>query len=431
MASRSSHPLIDIGANLADPVYKGCYHGKAAHAPDLEIVLERAKSAGVGHCILTCGCKTDFDEASEILAELLPSEPRGEDALGGEPIDGRRLHSGESDGVEQGGMRSDSHPNPLRPPASCPSDRAALSCSRSAHAAKLLPRLYNQFLTRTIGFHPTRSNEFLSVAENGRWLRDLFAQTGQDSGKTRDAIHARLLQLNIVALGEFGLDYDRLHFSPKEAQKRAFREQLEVFYPVINIMPLFLHSRNCADDFLAILKGFMQEKALRSLKGVVHSYTGGIDEAKECLALGLDIGINGCSLKTQEELEVVAALPLSRLHVETDCPWCEIRRTHASYAHLSESNQQLLRAAVKKEAYKVLAAESPAGPPTKGPGCACSSSCPAGVKSRMEPMHILGVVDVIAAVSRDPCLSGKTPEERREAVAWQVSENSLRLFFGL
>src|SRR5690606_33923150 len=65
--------------------------------------------------------------------------------------------------------------------------------------------------------------------------------------------------------------------------------------------------------------------------GVVHSFTGTYDEMKELVDLGFYIGVNGCSLKTDENLEVVREIPNDRLLLETDAPWCEIRRTHASY----------------------------------------------------------------------------------------------------
>ena len=45
-------------------------------------------------------------------------------------------------------------------------------------------------------------------------------------------------------------------------------------------------------------------------------------------------GVNGCSLKTEENLEVVGGIPLDRLLLETDSPYCEIRATHAGVRHV-------------------------------------------------------------------------------------------------
>lgn len=95
-------------------------------------------------------------------------------------------------------------------------------------------------------------------------------------------------------------------------------------------LPMYLHSRNTDGDFVRIVK----ENRSRFPTGVVHSFTGTAEEVKEFIDLDLFIGLNGCSLKTQENLDVVKTIPLDRIMLETDCPYCDIRNSHAGSKHV-------------------------------------------------------------------------------------------------
>ena len=83
-------------------------------------------------------------------------------------------------------------------------------------------------------------------------------------------------------------------------------------------LPLFLHSRAAGEDFERLIAAKLPKLPKR---GLVHSFTGTVEEMNGLVALGLDIGVNGCSLKTEENLEVVKAIPLDRIQIETDGPW--------------------------------------------------------------------------------------------------------------
>ncbi|KAH0534143.1 hypothetical protein FGG08_007269, partial [Glutinoglossum americanum] len=120
----------------------------------------------------------------------------------------------------------------------------------------------------------------------------------------------------LLAFGELGLDYDRLHLSPRPTQLQYFTAQLDIAAQVG--LPLFLHSRAAHADFVGALAGVLDRLPRR---GVVHSFTGTREEMLELVGMGFDVGVNGCSMKTPENAAVVRDIPLERIQLETDGPW--------------------------------------------------------------------------------------------------------------
>ncbi|KAF2256312.1 deoxyribonuclease tatD [Trematosphaeria pertusa] len=231
----------------------------------------------------------------------------------------------------------------------------------------------------TVGVHPCSAKHFDSYPGGPSALlsalKDL-ALSAKASG-------------HVVAFGEIGLDYDRLFLTVKETQLKYFEAQLDVAVEVQ--LPLFLHMRAAADDFERLLRDRLGELPKR---GLVHSFTGTVEEMLGVVGMGFDIGVNGCSMKTEENIEVVRQIPLTHLQIETDGPWCEMRPSHASAAYLTDAPP--LPRAVKKEKF------------AKG----------LMVKGRNEPATIPHVAHAIAKIK------GVTVEEVCEA-AWR---NSIKMF---
>lgn len=119
-----------------------------------------------------------------------------------------------------------------------------------------------------------------------------------------DVISEGLAAGKLVAYGEFGLDYDRLQFCDRDTQLLYFARQFNLASK--HRLPLFMHMRAACADFVRVLgeQACMTDGTIRG--GVVHSFTGSWSEAEQILLNSrLAIGVNGCSLKTEENLEVV------------------------------------------------------------------------------------------------------------------------------
>ena len=121
----------------------------------------------------------------------------------------------------------------------------------------------------------------------------------------------------IVAVGECGLDYDRM-YSPREKQLSVFRSLIQAAEDLNK--PLFLHEREAEKDFISCFSGH-QDICHRS---VVHCFTGNRQMAEKLISMGFYIGITGwmCDKRRADDLRgAVTAIPLDRIMIETDAPY--------------------------------------------------------------------------------------------------------------
>jgi TatD DNase family protein len=130
-----------------------------------------------------------------------------------------------------------------------------------------------------------------------------------------DFIRKHIPEKEVVAIGEIGLDY-YYKKSSVEAQKKAFREQLDL--AVETNMPIEIHTRDAEADTVEILNDYKGR-----VKGLIHCFTGTQWLAEKGLDLGYNISFSGVvTFKNAESLrEVCKYVPLDRIHVETDAPF--------------------------------------------------------------------------------------------------------------
>lgn len=126
----------------------------------------------------------------------------------------------------------------------------------------------------------------------------------------------------VVAFGETGFDF--YHMQNKDKQK-IINLQSAVLLEHLNLteklnIPVILHCRDAYAEMLDFL-----QKNRQNIKGVLHCYSGTLEQAKQYLKLGLYLGFTGIITFKNKSLDVlrqvVKETPLDKILVETDCPY--------------------------------------------------------------------------------------------------------------
>ena len=182
---------------------------------------------------------------------------------------------------------------------------AAVEAARAADVTTMI----------TVGCDRATSLAAIAVAEQ---FDDVWATVGlhpHDSVNGVETITDLFEHPRVIAVGECGLDFHYDH-SPRDLQRVAFVEQIQLAHHLR--LPLIIHTREAWTETFDILRA---EGA--PPQTIFHCFTGGADEARQCLDFGGFVSFSGIvTFKTATDVQDAAKLcPADRLLIETDSPY--------------------------------------------------------------------------------------------------------------
>jgi len=195
----------------------------------------------------------------------------------------------------------------------------------TSQAAIELAEKFEEGVYASIGIHPihliadiTESASFEGhqssfTTKKQTFNYDEFKKLAQSSSK-------------VVAIGETGLDYYRLGDKNLEEVRKV---QTEVFRQSIRLakelnLALVVHGRGEADKPYAVYDEIIQIiKEEKISRGSFHCFGGTLEQAREIVELGFNIGVTGIvTFKNAQVLQtIVKSIPLENIVIETDAPY--------------------------------------------------------------------------------------------------------------
>jgi TatD DNase family protein len=206
-----------------------------------------------------------------------------------------------------------------------------------------IARGYKEGVYAAVGIHPVHtSKSYHDVQELGLAMDSPFGKGGGESAsrgisgftsREEEFVRDYYLELacdpKVVAIGECGLDYYR---SPrtdadatqtdaeaiKEKQRTVFAKHIELAREVGK--PLMIHCRAAFPDLIKLLKAYPL-KLNAQAPGIIHFFSGSLDDAKALLAMGFAFTFGGVVTFSRDYDEVIKMLPMDRILSETDAPY--------------------------------------------------------------------------------------------------------------
>lgn len=197
--------------------------------------------------------------------------------------------------------------------------------STSERAVKMAQE-YKEGVYAAVGLHP------IHLSESNYNFEELGEKINADM-KSEEFNSDKYLELakhkKTVAIGEIGLDY--FHNVSEDQKEHIRNNQKEVFAKQIELAvkvekPIIVHCRNSVagagdayGDMFTILNEM--KKKHPKLKGVVHFFSGNMEDAKKIFALGFFISFTGVITFAKDWDDVIKDSPIEKIMVETDAPY--------------------------------------------------------------------------------------------------------------
>ena len=175
--------------------------------------------------------------------------------------------------------------------------------SSSTSRLDALAAAYPQHFHRMAGLHPTSVKEDFEQELQQVHERLFAAHNPQPSAHT------------FVAVGEIGMDlyWDRTF----EAEQREVLRTQMLWAEALGL-PVALHIRKAHNEVFGLLRDLNRPR----YRGVMHCFGGSVQEAQRAVEMGFHLGIGGVvTFKNATLADVVKAVPLERLLLETDAPY--------------------------------------------------------------------------------------------------------------